>query len=77
MANLTLNGQATKAADIGPKLAKLKQALDARKAIWTKLPIEKKKKWVASEKDPVMTLAFTIGQYLQKNFPELVEERNG
>jgi hypothetical protein len=75
--NLNLSGQAAEASDVLPKLLKLKQLLDQRKDAWSKIPRKKKKAIIQGEKDPVLTVAFTLGQYLQKNFPELVEEYNG
>ncbi len=68
MATLNLTGQNAERTTIAPKLLRLKQLLDERKVIWSKIPVEKKKKWIKSEKDPVMNLAWDIYKYLDKNF---------
>lgn len=66
--NLTLTGQQTDYNQIAPKLLKLKQNLDLRKPIWDRLPIEKKRQWVTSGKDPIMNAAWDIYKYLNNNF---------
>lgn len=77
MANLTLINQEAYKENIQPKMLLLKQQLDLRAEIWAKLDRDKKKKWVTSDKDPLMTLAFQMGQYFKDNFPELLEDYNG
>lgn len=73
MVNLNLTGQAAEASTINPKLLRIKQLMDDRKELWDKLPIAKKKKWITSNKDPIMTAMYQVGQYIKTNFPELVE----
>ena len=68
MSKLDLSNQETTKNNIAPKLLQLKQQMDARKDIWNKLPIEKKKKWITSEKDPVMNIAWDVYKYLRNNF---------
>jgi hypothetical protein len=78
MTILNLTSQSVEYTDIAPKLNKLKTLMDARKAIWDKLPDEKKLKWVKSDKDPIMALAVTVYKYLDKNFfGDLREGING
>jgi hypothetical protein len=68
MAYLTLTGQATLSGPIQTRVNQLKTAMDARQAVWDKLPDAKKKKWVTSGKDPIMTLSWEIYKYLRNNF---------
>lgn len=68
MATLNLSNQETAKNNISPKLLQLKQSMDTRKDIWDKLPIEKKKKWVTSGKDPIMNIAWDVYKYLRNNF---------
>lgn len=68
MATLNLTNQEVDKQDISPKLLKLKNRLDQRKVIWDKLPIEKKKRWIQSEKDPIMDIAWDMYRYLRNNF---------
>ena len=75
MADLNLTGQATLAGPIQTRVAQLKTAMDARLAVWQRLPDAKKKAWVASGKDPIMTLSWEIYKYLKKNFFEREETR--
>lgn len=77
MPDLVLIDQQTYATQIQPKIQQLKNQMDLRFEIWQKLSLEKKKAWVTSGNDPIMTLAFQIGQYLKDNFPELLENYNG
>lgn len=72
MADLNLSGQSTLAAAIQTRVAQLKTAMDDRLPVWQKLSDEKKKKWVTSGKDPIMTLAWNIYKYLRDNFFERV-----
>lgn len=74
MANLTIVDQETYKAQILPKMLLLKEQLDLRSGIWQKLSFEKKKAWVTGDKDPIMKLAFQMGQYFKDNFPELLED---
>ena len=76
MAKLILDNQTIIATTIGTKVNSLKAVMDSRKAIWGKIPPEKKVKWIKSGKDPIMTLAFNIYQYLDGFFGS-EEIRNG
>ena len=68
MTELDLTNQLAEKTDIGPKLIKLTALMDQRKPIWDKLPLEKKKKWVLSDKDPIMGIAWDVYKYLRNNF---------
>lgn len=68
MSELNLTGQATSAGQIQTRINQLKAAMDLRLPIWTKLPVEKKKAWVSSGRDPIMTLAWNVYRYLRDNF---------
>ena len=76
MAKLILKNQATIATMIATKVNNLKAVMNSRKAIWDKIPSEKKAKWIKSGKDPIMTLAWNLYQYLD-GFFGLEEIRNG
>ena len=76
MAKLILDNQTIVAGTIGTKVNSLKTTLDNRKTIWGKIPSEKKVKWIKSGKDPIMTLAWNLYQYLD-GFFGLEEIRNG
>ena len=68
MTTLNLTGQSIEYSDVAPKLLKLKNLLDQRKDIWNKLPLSKKKMWVTSNKDPIMSIAWDVYKYLRNNF---------
>lgn len=68
MAELNLTGQATSAEQIQTRVTQLRNAMELRKEIWNRMPIEKKKAWIASGKDPIMTLAWQVYRYLRDNF---------
>lgn len=70
MADLNLNNQQQERDQIAPKIQQLKDRLNERKAIWDKLSDDKKKLWIQSGKDPVMTLAWQVYRYLRNNFFE-------
>jgi len=74
MAILSLTNQKTARDTIAPKIANLQSAMETRKEVWQRLPIEKKKKWIKSGKDPIMTLAWSIYRYLDQNFFGEVED---
>ena len=74
MTILDLSDQATNATAINPKIVALKSLMEQRKPIWDKLPVEKKKKWIKSGKDPIMTLAWQMFKYLRNNFFDIGEE---
>lgn len=68
MAELDLTGQATLAGQVQTRVTQLRNAMELRKPVWNKLSIEKKKLWISSNKDPIMTLAWDVFKYLQSNF---------
>lgn len=68
MTILDLSGQQAAYNLFAPKIQQLKDAMDLRKPIWDKLPVNKKIAWIQSGKDPIMWLAWTIYKYLRNNF---------
>jgi hypothetical protein len=66
--DLTLTNQASQASTIQTRINTLKSLMDSRLPIWKKLPDAKKKAWVTSGKDPIMTLAWNVYKYLRDNF---------
>lgn len=68
MTTLNLSNQAVAATAIKNRTDDLKALMDARLAVWKKLPDAKKKAWITSGKDPVMTLAWGSYKYLRDNF---------
>ena len=74
MTDLNIVNQQQYTDNIQPKMLLLKEQLDLRSPIWAKVSCDKKKAWIKSDKDPLMTLAFQLGQYLKDNFPELLED---
>ena len=68
MAILNLSGQQADYNTIAPKVQTLKVWMDERKVLWDKISPEKRKKWVISGKDPIMSLAWNIYKYLRNNF---------
>ena len=68
MSDLNLTGQATLAGQVQTRIVQLRNAMDLRKPIWDRLPLAKKKAWITSGKDPIMTLAWNIYRYLRDNF---------
>lgn len=68
MGELNLTGQAVAGTAIQTRLVQMKTLLDQRKIYWDKMSDEKKSAWVSSDKDPVMSLAWDIYKYLDKNF---------
>lgn len=77
MADLILVNQQTYHDQIAPKIQQLKTQMTLRSDIWNKVSYKKKRLWITSNQDPLMTLAFQMGQYLKNNFPELLEDYNG
>lgn len=71
MADLVLTGQATVATAIKAKTADLESALNARREVWDRMPIEKKRAWIA--KDPVLTLAWDEFVFLHKFFTGMAD----
>mgnify|MGYP001769682604 CR=1 FL=1 len=68
MADLNLTGQATSASQIQTRIAQLRTAMLSRKEVWDRMSLEKKRLWVKSGKDPIMTLAWKIYAFLRNNF---------
>jgi hypothetical protein len=68
MADLVLTGQSTIAGQVQTRINTLKTEMDKRKEIWNRLPEAKKKLWITSGKDPIMTLSWQTYRYLRDNF---------
>ena len=68
MADLNLTGQGTLASQVQTRINSMKQSMDLRKPIWDRLTDEKKRAWVRSGKDPLMSLAWDTYRYLRDNF---------
>lgn len=68
MADLNLTGQATSAGQIQTRVTQLRNALEQRKPIWDHLTDAQKKAWIASGKDPILSLAWDVYKYLRNNF---------
>lgn len=68
MTDLNLTGQATSASQIQTRITQFKSAIDLRKDVWNRMSDTKKKAWVQSGKDPIMTIAWQIYRYLRDNF---------
>lgn len=65
---LNLSNQATVAGQVQTRVNQLKTEMDKRKEIWSRLSNDKKRQWIKSGKDPIMTLAWQIYRYLRDNF---------
>ena len=68
MAKLTLNNQRQASNAVKTRTDDLKTLLDSRRAIWEKLPFEQKRVWIRDGKDPVMSLAWEVYDFLDQNF---------
>jgi len=68
MADLNLTGQSTIAGQVQTRINTLKTEMDKRKEIWARLPEAKKRAWITSGKDPIMSLSWQIYRYLRDNF---------
>jgi len=68
MTEIRLINQQAYTNNIAPKINILKNQLDDRKDVWARVSLEKKKQWVTSGKDPIMTLAWQMYNYLRDNF---------
>lgn len=66
--NLSLTNQTNIKKQISPKLLQMKTELDKRKIVWNKLSVQQKIKWIQSEKDPIVDIAWDIYKYLRNNF---------
>jgi len=75
--DINLTGQQTEYSTIAPKLLRIKQLMDQRKVIWDRLSDEKKKLWITSNKDPIMSAFAQMIQYACNNFIEIVEHYDG
>ena len=71
MATIELTNQKTLETQIKPMMTALQDALGDRLPVWQKIPVEKKKLWLESAKDPVLTLAWTLYVYLRDFFKEV------
>ena len=58
---------------IAPHVLDLKTQMNKRLEIWGKLSIEKKRSWIDSGKDPIMSLAWQIYKDLKVFFGEVNE----
>ena len=76
MAELNLNGQAGIAAQVGPKLVQLREALEQRLPVWQKLTAEQKRRWlaVAAERDPLLHMARQMAEYLMETWFDGIRE---
>ena len=63
MAILNLSGQQLEYNDLAPKLNKLKTLMDERLPIWEKISINKKVKWIKSDKDSRKWASFYKHQF--------------
>ena len=68
MADLNLTGQATSAGQIQTRITQLRNAMELRKEVWSRMSVAKKKAWITSGKDPIMTLAWQVYRYMRDNF---------
>jgi len=73
MAKIRLKNQQAYADNIAPKVQALKRQMNDRIDVWQRVSREKKKQWVKSDKDPIMTLAWDMYKYLRNNFFEGVD----
>jgi hypothetical protein len=76
MADLNLTGQSTSAGQIQTRIVQLRNAMELRKPFWGRMSEKKKKAWVVSGKDPIMSLAWDVYKYLNNNFFQR-EDTNG
>jgi len=79
VADLNLTGQQAVYDAVAPKMLQLKEEMDKRRAIWDKLPDEKKKLWIQKAmddptKDAVMKIAWQMYRYLRDNFFERTDD---
>lgn len=67
MPTLDLKNQNQASNLIKGRIDDLKTMLEERKPFWDRMPFEKRRQWLDSQKDPVMNLAVDIYVYLRKN----------
>lgn len=65
---LDLTGQAAHAADIQTRIVKLNARLTEREAVFQRLPEAKQRAWVASGRDPILSLAWIVYRRLHRFF---------
>jgi len=65
---LNLIHQSIYAQQIQPKITQLKNLMNERKVLWDRLNNKKRKLWITSGKDPIMTLAWNVYNWLHNNF---------
>lgn len=70
MAILDLSNQSKVKTSVQTLSEEISGAMGARKAVWDKIPFEKRKQWVLNEKDPVMVEIYAMYLYLKNNFFE-------
>lgn len=70
--NLNLAGQQALYDEIRPKFVKFRNAMNERLPMWNKFNTKKKKRWILSDKDPIMGLSDQLIEYFVNNFPDLV-----
>lgn len=68
MATLQLTQQSNKHDLIKPKFDQCIELLELRKDVWLRISVDKRKKWIKDNKDPILSIAFEIHQYLENNF---------
>lgn len=69
--NITLTGQKIEQLKIQPLLDKAELLLTQREPVWNKLDDEEKKKWLQSNKDPILTIEYNHLLFLKEFFGEL------
>lgn len=74
---LDLTNQAAIASQIQTRILVLQDRLAERLPIWKKLSVKRRRAWVKSGKDPIMTLAWQIFKYLRDNFFQTEDMDNG
>ena len=68
--NINLTGQQTETDKIQPYIDKLELLLTQREPVWNKLTDKEKKKWLQSNKDPILTMAYEHYLFLKEFFRE-------
>ncbi len=67
---MNLTNQDKKSKDLKPYIKQLTDELDARSALWNKLPPKKRKKIIKDDKDPVIKLAYKLYKDLKAFFDD-------
>lgn len=65
---LNLTGQSTISEKVQTRIVQLRTEMDKRRDVWIRMSDEKRRAWVTSGKDPLMTLSWQIYRYLRDNF---------